>query len=73
MNIKAIDLYKILKEYSEEELKNLDIVIETGRGSHNQLGKSEYANLIENYPSQIRIIQKNSKNKKEINVDLGGC
>ena len=58
MNIKAIDLYNTLKQYSETELNELDIVIETGRGKHNQLGKSEYATLIEKYPSQIRIVNK---------------
>ncbi|KOF56635.1 MULTISPECIES: hypothetical protein [Clostridium] len=58
LNLKAIELYNILKEYSEEELKDLNITIEINRGIHNQLGKSEYANLVEKYPSQIRIINK---------------
>jgi hypothetical protein len=57
-NIKAIDLYNVLKQYSQDELKELDIVIETNRGKHNQLGNSEYATIVEEYSSQIRIIQK---------------
>jgi hypothetical protein len=58
MNIKAIDIFNILKQYSESELKKLDIVIEIGRTKHNQLGKSEYATIVEEYPSQIRIANK---------------
>lgn len=56
-SIKAIDLYNVLKQYSQDELKELDVVIETDRGNHNQLGNSEYATMIEEYSSQIRIIQ----------------
>jgi len=57
-NIKAIELYNILKQYSKNELNELDIVIEIGRNKHNQLGKSERATFVEEYPSQIRIISK---------------
>lgn len=58
MILKAIDLFNNLKEYNEEDLKLLDIVIELGRSEDNSLGKSEYASIIENYPSQIRIVSK---------------
>lgn len=58
MKIKAIDLYDVLKKYSEKELKELNVVIEIGRNKHDQSGKSEYATLIEEYPSQIRIANK---------------
>lgn len=61
MQIKAIDLLYALRQYSEEELENLDIVIETKRSQSGALGISEYANLIELYPSQIRIINKKGK------------
>jgi hypothetical protein len=58
LKIKAINLYNTLKQYSENELKEFDVVIEIGRNKHNQLGKSEYATLIEQYSSQIRIVNK---------------
>lgn len=58
LNVKAIDLFNVLKQHSESELKKLDIVIEIGRAKHNKLGKSEYATLVEEYPSQIRIVNK---------------
>lgn len=59
MKIKAIDLFNNLKEYTEEDLKKLNIVIEIGRNNgRNEFGVSEYANDIENYESQIRIISK---------------
>lgn len=58
MKYKAIDLYNTLKQYSEDELKSLNIVIEIDRSKHNQLGRSEYVTMIEEYPSHIRIINK---------------
>lgn len=58
MRIKAIELLEILKQYSEKELKHLDVVIEINRDEHGRLGMSEYATLIEEYPSQIRIVNK---------------
>jgi hypothetical protein len=58
MNIKAIELYNILNQYNEEELKELDVVIEPKRIFNNCLSDSEYATSIEEYPSHIRIIHK---------------
>lgn len=68
MNIKAYDLYNVLKEFSEEELKELNVVIEINRSARNQFGSSEYANLIEHYPSHIRILQKQEKKIKKRNT-----
>ena len=56
MQIKAIDLYNILEDYSVDALKELDIVIELNRKKDNTIGDNGYATLIEEYPSQIRII-----------------
>lgn len=58
MVIKALDLFNNLKQYTEEELKELNVTIEVNRNKDGSLGQSEYANIIENYPSQIRIINR---------------
>lgn len=64
MNLKAIELFNILKEYTEEELREMDIVIEIGRKYKNIIGDCpiEYANLIDEMEGQIRLIYLNDKN-----------
>jgi hypothetical protein len=58
LRINALDLLNLLGKYSLKELLKLDVVIEIGRTNHNELGKSEYTSLIEEYPTHIRIINK---------------
>ena len=53
--IDALDLYNVLKEYSEEELKNLKIVIDK-RKYKNVMGDSCYATKVEQYNGHIRIV-----------------
>lgn len=45
--IKAIDLYNIMKQYTEDELKEIDIVIEPNRKYKNGLTEAHYVDKIE--------------------------
>lgn len=54
--MKAIKLYEVLKEYTEEELKQLDLVIEIGRKYNNILGEGFNVDKINEFSSHIRLI-----------------
>lgn len=70
--MKAIELYNIMKDYTEEELKEIDIVIEPNRVYKNGLTKAYYVDKIESMSNQIRLIHvdkladKHSKIKFEL-------
>ena len=53
--INALELFNVLKEYNDEQLKDLIIVIEIDREDNSSLGESRLAEGIEEHPSQIRI------------------
>ena len=54
--IKAIELYNIMKQYTEEELKEIDIVIELNRKYKNELTEAHYVDKIEEFTTQIRLV-----------------
>ena len=54
--IKAIDLYNIMKQYTEDELKEIDIVIEPNRKYKNGLTGAHYVAKIEKLTRQIRLV-----------------
>lgn len=54
--MKAIELYNIMKDYTEDELKEIDIVIEPNRKYKNGLTEAHYVNKIERLTRQIRLI-----------------
>ena len=54
--MKAIELYNIMKDYTEEELKEIDIVIEPNRVYKNGLTEAHYVDKIEKLTRQIRLI-----------------
>lgn len=54
--IKAIDLYNIMKQYTEEELKEIGIVIELNRKYKNGLTEAHYVDKIEEFATQIRLV-----------------
>lgn len=70
--MKAIELYNIMKDYTEEELKEIDIIIEPNRIYKNGLTEGYYVDKIESMSNQIRLIHvdtladKNSKIKFEL-------
>ena len=70
--MKAIELYNIMKDYTEEELKEIDIVIEPNRVYKNGLTEAYYVDKIESMSNQIRLIHmdklayKHSKIKFEL-------
>ena len=72
MTIKAIELYNIMKDYTEEELKEIDIVIEPNRVYKNGLTEGYYVDEINEMYNQIRLIHvdkladKHSKIKFEL-------
>ena len=61
--IKAIDLYNIMKHYTEEELKQIDIVIEPNRKYKNELTEAHYVDKIEKLTRQIRLIHVKESDK----------
>ena len=61
----ALDLFNILKDFSEEELKDMRVVLEQGRKHKKILSDSEYANRIELYDSQIRLISLKERDKNK--------
>ena len=54
--MKAIELYNIMKDYTEEELKEIDIIIEPNRIYKNGLTEAYHVNKIESMSNQIRLI-----------------
>ena len=70
--MKAIELYNIMKDYTEEELKEIDIIIEPNRIYKNGLTEGYYVDKIESMSNQIRLIHvdkladKHSKIKFEL-------
>lgn len=70
--MKAIELYNIMKDYTEEELKEIDIIIEPNRIYKNGLTEAYHVNKIESMSNQIRLIHmdkwadKHSKIKFEL-------
>lgn len=54
--MKAIELYNILKNYTEEELKEIDLVVEPKRVYSNGLTAGHYVDKISEMSSQIRLI-----------------
>lgn len=70
--MKAIELYNIMKDYTEEELKEIYIIIEPNRVYKNGLTEAYHVNKIESMSNQIRLIHmdkwadKHSKIKFEL-------
>lgn len=70
--MKAIELYNIMKDYTEEELKEIDIIIEPNRIYKNGITEAYHVNKIESMSNQIRLIHmdkwadKHSKIKFEL-------
>ena len=56
MTMKAIELYNIMKDYTEEELKEIDIVIEPNRVYKNGLTEGYYLDELNEMYNQIRLI-----------------
>ena len=54
--MKAIELYNIMKDYTEEELKEINIIIEPNRIYKNGLTEAYHVNKIESMSNQIRLI-----------------
>ena len=61
--IKAIDLYNIMKQYTEDELKEIDMVIEPNRKYKNGLTEAHYVDKIEKLTRQIRLIHVKESDK----------
>ena len=61
--IKAIDLYNIMKHYTEDELKEIDIVIEPNRKYKNGFTEAYYVDKIEKLTRQIRLIHMKESGK----------
>lgn len=59
--MKAIELYNIMKDYTEEELKEIDIIIEPNRVYKNGLTEAHHVNKIESMSNQIRLIHVKEK------------
>ena len=54
--MKAIELYNIMKNYTEEELKHIDLVIEPNRVYNSGLTAGYYVDKISEMYGQIRLI-----------------
>ena len=61
--IKAIDLYNIMKHYTEEELKEIDVVIEPNRIYKNGFTEAHYVDKIEKLTRQIRLVHMKESDK----------
>ena len=61
--IKAIDLYNIMKQYTEDELKEIGMVIEPNRKYKNGLTEAYYVDKIEKLTRQIRLIHMKESGK----------
>ena len=61
--MKAIELYNIMKDYTEDELKEIDIVIEPNRKYKNGLTEAYHVNNIEKLTRQIRLIHVKESDK----------
>lgn len=61
--MKAIELYNIMKDYTEEELKEIDIIIEPNRIYKNGLTEAYYVDKIESMNNQIRLIHVKESDK----------
>ena len=61
--IKAIDLYNIMKQYTEDELKEIDMVIEPNRKYKNGLTEAYYVDKIEKLTKQIRLVHMKESDK----------
>ena len=59
--MKAIELYNIMKDYTEEELKEIDIIIEPNRIYKNGITEAYHVNNIESVSNQIRLIHVKDK------------
>ena len=62
--IKAIDLYNIMKQYTEDELKEIDMVIEPNRKYKNGLTEAYYVDKIEKLTKQIRLVHMKESGKQ---------
>lgn len=62
--MKAIELYNIMKDYTEEELKEIDIVIEPNRVYKNGLTEAHYVDKIEKLTRQIRLVHMKESDKQ---------
>lgn len=61
--IKAIDLYNIMKQYTEDELKEINMVIEPNRKYKNELTEAHYVDKIEKLTRQIRLVHMKESDK----------
>lgn len=68
--MKAIELYNIMKDYTEEELKEIDIVIEPNRVYKNGLTEAHYVDKIESMSNQIRLIHIDETKRRNNNPFL---